>query len=109
MTSRISNIEAESQLSNILCNSFIDKLTYNITCWELRFVLAKGQSFCVSSAEIELPNIENWWDAIGNTPVSLNETNEPNDTIVAMCLFTTINQWPVNLVQIDKHGNLMVV
>ena len=106
MASLISNQEAESQLHKILCNAFMHKLTYNITSWQLYFITDKGQEICIHSAEIEVPDIESWWDGIGSTPVNLHKANEPNDTIAAICLFTIINQWPIDIVKVDKQGNL---
>lgn len=93
-------------VSSMLVGCGLNKISYYITGWDLRFIGKTGPEYSVYASDLEIPNYENWWESVRAMPVDLSDTNEPNDTIAAIVLFTALNKWPVNDVAIDDQGNL---
>jgi len=102
----ISNKEAQDYLSNILVGCSINKVSYYITGWDLRLISDNGTEYSIYASDIKVPNIDQWLNSIIQPPVNINDTNELEDTITAIIIFTVINKWPINKIQIDSQGNL---
>ena len=79
--------EIKEILNRNLINSYVDKVTYYITGWELHFISDKGE--CVlTAAEVELANNFDWSNLLNNSPIDLTDTNEQEDTLNAIAIFT---------------------
>lgn len=104
----ISKTTAQERISRMLIGSSIDRMTYYITGWELQLVSADSPEYIIIASEITLPNIDRWRGSVAELPLDLTDTNEPEDTIVAISIFTVLNKWPVSSIEIDGKGNLMV-
>ncbi len=108
MSIEISQNSAQERLSEMLVGCSINKVSYCITGWDLRLIGESGPEYIISASDIETPNISQWWDSINEPPISLTETNEPEDTITAITIFTVLNKWPICRVEIDEQSNLCV-
>ncbi len=106
MSIEISNQEAQATMTEMLVGCFINKVAYHITGWDFRLIGETGPEYNIYAAEVEVPNILQWWNSVKATPVDLGDTNEPEDTIVAMNIFTVVNKWPICRVSIDDQSNL---
>ncbi len=108
MSIEISQKKAQQQLSKMLIGCSINKISYYITGWDLRLIGESGLEYIISASDIKTPNINQWWDSISAPPISLTETNEPEDTITAITIFTVLNKWPICSVEIDEQSNLCI-
>jgi hypothetical protein len=106
MISQLSNTEAQNQVTVMLSGCSINKVSYFITGWEFRLIGEDGPEYIVHATHVSIPNKDQWWSSIKNPPVNLKDTNEPDDTIAAMNIFTVINKWPIGSVAIDPSGIL---
>ena len=106
MSREISKAEAQAKLSEILIGCSINKVSYYITGWDLRLIGESGPEYSLYTSEIQIPEIEKWWNNIGELPINLNNTNEADDTIAAINIFTVTNRWPVSSVAISHQNNL---
>lgn len=95
------------QISQWLTGSLIDSLTYYITGWELSFVNQEHHVDSVFS-EIEIMNPQDWGQISKSSPLDLTDTNEYEDTLNAIVLFTVINKYKVIKAQIDESNNLII-
>ena len=109
MNRQLSNTEAQSEVSAMLTGCSINKVTYYITGWEFRLIGEDGPEYTVHAMDVSIPNVEQWWSSIKDPPVNLKDTNEQDDTIAAICIFTVVNKWPISSVTIDPHGILILV
>ncbi|MDF7809589.1 hypothetical protein P4E94_19280 [Pontiellaceae bacterium B12219] len=109
MNKHISSTEAQSKLSEKLIGSSINRVTYDITSWEMRFIGTSSEEHILIASEISSTRLSDWWDSLGNMPVDLRDTNEADDTISAINIFTVLNRWPVTDLIIDERGNLELV
>ena len=107
MAKEITIEELQLALAEKLSNCSIDKISYNITCWELRFIHPHGNEYLLTASEIFVPNIEKWWSGICGLPVDIKNTNQAEDTIAAINIFTVLNKWPVSNVLLDSSGELL--
>ena len=108
MSIEISQKDAQEQLSKMLVGCSINKVSYYITGWDLRLIGESGPEYIIYASDIETPNINQWWDSINEPPISLTETNEPEDTITAISIFTVLNRWPICSIEIDEKSNLCI-
>lgn len=99
---------AQEQISELLVGSFIDQVQYYVTGWELRVITDSGTVYNVGAAEIEVPGAEQWWSSLPSPIFSLTDTNEPEDTLAAIAIFTVLNRWPINRTVVDGQGNLVL-
>lgn len=76
---------ANTKVSKWLVGSYIDKLTYYVTGWELSFVSSKFNVNAVFSEIITL-NPLNWDNLIENSPLNIVETIEFKDTLTSIVL-----------------------
>jgi len=106
MNREISKAEAQAKLSEILIGCSINKVSYFITGWDLRLIGESGPEYHLFTSEIRIPGIEKWWNNIGELPINLNNTNEADDTIAAINIFTVTNKWPISRITIDHQSNL---
>ena len=102
----ISKAIAQAKLSEILIGCTINKVSYFITGWELRLIGKSGPEYNVYAAEILISEINNWWNYMGELPVNPRDTNEADDTIAAINIFTVTNKWPVSGIAINHLSNL---
>lgn len=107
MTKEITIEELQLALTEKLIGCSVDKVSYNITSWELRFIHPEGSEYLLQAAEIFVPNIEEWWSGAINFPVNIKNTNEAEDTISAINIFTVLNKWPVSNVFVEPSGKLL--
>ena len=108
MSIEISQKKAQERLSKMLVGCSINKVSYYITGWDLRLITESGPEYFISASDIKTPNLDQWWNSIIEPPVSLTETNEPEDTITAISIFTVLNKWPICSVEIDEQSNLCI-
>jgi len=106
MNRKISNAEAQVKLSEILIGCSINKVSYFITGWDLRLIGESGPEHYLYTSEIRVSEIEKWWDNIGNLPINLKNTNEADDTIAAINIFTVANKWPISNITINHQSDL---
>jgi hypothetical protein len=106
MNKEISKAEAQDKLSEILVGCSINKVSYFITGWDLRLIGESGPEYNLYAAEIRIPEIDKWWITIGELPINLKNSNEADDTIAAMNIFTVTNKWPVSSIAINHQSNL---
>jgi len=102
MISQLSSTEAQSHILAMLSGCSINKVCYFITGWEFRLIGEDGPEYIIHATDVSVPNKEQWWGSIKNPPTNLKDTNEPDDTIAALSVFTVINKWPVSGVTIDS-------
>ena len=107
MAKEITTEELQLILTEKLIGSHVDKVSYNITSWELRFIHPQSDEYVLQASEIFVPNIEKWWSGVGNFPVNIKNTNEAEDTISAINIFTVLNKWSVSNVFVEPSGNLL--
>jgi hypothetical protein len=107
MTKEITINELQLALTEKLIGCSIDKISYNITTWELRFIHHQSGEYLLRASEIVVPNIEKWWSGTSNLPVNIRNTNEAEDTISAINIFTVLNKWPVSSVLVESSGALI--
>jgi hypothetical protein len=108
MATEISAEVASDLISRNLVGYSIDRISYYITGWELRLNSPSGPELQLSAAEIVAGDIEAMWGGLGELPIDLHNTNEPNDTLIAMILFTATNKWPITGASVDIPGNLII-
>ncbi len=106
MNINISIEDANSKLSNLMTGCSIDKVTYFITGWEIRFIGNNGKEVNLLATDVIVQDEVEWWKKLGNFPIDLRNTNEASDTLTAIALFTVVNKWPVSEVEIDEECNL---
>jgi len=106
MNREISKAEAQAKLSEILIGCSINKVSYFITGWDLRLIGESGHEYHLFTSEIRISAIEKWWNNIGELPINLKNTNEADDTIAAINIFTVTNKWPISSIKIDHQSNL---
>lgn len=90
----------------MLVGCSLNKISYYITGWDLRFTGKTSPEYRVYASDFEVPNYDSWRESVNATPVDLLDTNEPKDTIAAIVLFTALNRWPVRSTTIDDQGSL---
>lgn len=98
--------QLQSQLMQKLHGCSIDKFTYSVTSWQLRFIHPEAGEYLLAAGEVLVPDADNWWGGLGNLPVNIKDTNESADTIAALCIFTVLNKWPVVNVRLETNGAL---
>ncbi|KXX70854.1 hypothetical protein [Flammeovirga sp. SJP92] len=98
---------ANTKLSQWLKGAYIDKITYYITGWELSFTNKENEVDAVLS-KIELIDPHKWAPVPPSSPIDLRDTNEYNDTLIAIVLFTVINRHPINTISVDDKNNLII-
>ncbi len=108
MNKEINIEEVQSSASEKLVGCSIDKISYCITGWELRFIHSEGEEYYLSTSEILIPNLDNWWSKVSSLPIDLKNTNEADDTISAINIFTLTNKWPVTNISMGPGGNLQL-
>lgn len=98
---------AISKINKWLLGSYIDKVTYYVTGWELSFV---NNGYQISSifSDIKTLKPNNWTKLKENSPIDLENTNEPKDTINSIVLFTVLNKHSVIGVEIDEENKLSI-
>ncbi len=111
MARELSELEVNGLFKYIIGNWNINRITYNVTYWEIRFISpvnSKPDELYLIAAEIDAPNIDLWNKAMKSLPIDLSNTHEPNDTIVAIQLMTAINRHGVGRVLVEQSGNLVL-
>lgn len=98
---------ANTKISKWLVGSYVNKLTYYITGWELLFV---NDNYEVNSifSEITITKPLSWDKLIENSPLNIVESNEYEDTLTSIVLFTSVNMHPVISAEIDTQNNLII-
>ena len=107
MTKEITIVELQLAFTEKLVGCSVNKVSYNITSWELRFIHPQNREYLLQASEIFVPNIEKWWSGASNFPVNIKNTNEAEDTISAINIFTILNRWPVSNVFVEPSGELI--
>ena len=100
---------AQNILSKELGGASFDRIEYFISGWALRFVPAKGEDIILKAFDLTLDNIESWRHALSNCPIDILETNEPDDGIVAVALFSALNKAQISSVKVDNNLNLTIL
>ena len=108
MATIITNSAAQNTLNKELGGANFDGIEYFIAGWVLRFVPAKGKDIILKAFDLTLDNIESWRHSLSNCPIDILETNEPDDGIVAIALFSALNKAQISSVKVDKNFNLMI-
>ena len=106
MNKAISTSKAQNILRKFLISCNVDKICYHITGWSIRFISPQGSHITLNASAITMKNIKGWWQHLDKLPINLKDTNEAEDTIVAINLFTIINSHSLTKLSIDKIGNL---
>jgi hypothetical protein len=99
--------KANTIIKKWLVGGYIDKLTYYITGWELSFINTNYQVFSVFS-EIEVIKPKGWNKLIDNSPLNITNSNEFEDTITSIVLFTALNKHSIVSTEIDAKNNLFI-
>ena len=107
MAKEITIEELQLSLTEKLIGCSVDKVSYNITSWELRFIHPQSGEYLLQASEIFVPNVEKWWSVASNFPINIKNTNEAEDTISAINIFTVLNKWPVSNVFVEQRGELV--
>lgn len=107
MTFSKANNDITQILNSYLQDSYIDKVTYYITGWNLSFINQKNNCNLISS-ELEINNQFDWKSLISNSPIEIQDTNDPKDTLTAIVVFTLMNMHKVVKVDLDKKNNLIL-
>lgn len=109
MTEQLQNGEAAVMLKGWLNGASFDKFSYFITGWELRFLGGEAGEYLLNAAELTVPDTDAWSAALLKTPIDLSDTNKPTDVLVGAQLFSVINQWRVDEVEIGSSGSLSIM
>ena len=108
MTKELDNNVAQELISVILSGGSVNKVSYYVTGWELRILNGNGTEYNIVAAEIQAPGIHGWWASVDDPSFSLTDTNEPEDTLVAIAIFTVLNKWPIETIRLDDQSNLFI-
>lgn len=78
--------------------------------WLLAFADIGGDVYIVDSvfSDITLLKPTNWVKLIENPPINIGETNESEDTLSAIVLFTVLNKYSITAAVIDDENNLIL-
>jgi len=99
---------AQELISAILVGCSLDKVCYYVTGWELGVLDGNGTEYNIVTAEIQALGIQEWWESVDDPSFSLTDTNEPEDTLVAIAVFTVLNKWPIKFIRLDEQSNLSI-
>jgi hypothetical protein len=88
---------ARALLTSTLCGLVIDKISYSVTEWRLRFATAGDFSFWC--AELACPDATQWQKSLIQAPFQLDPSNELS-AAVALAVFEIANKFPVESVDV---------
>jgi len=98
--------DTAKRFAALLVDRYISRVTYYITGWELFIVLDNGSEIRICTAEVRIPEQENWLTRLATPPFDLQEGNETEDTASAIAVFNVINSFPITDVLITNEGTL---
>jgi hypothetical protein len=106
---KLSELEANRILKLIITGWNINRISYHVSGWEIRFISPsneKPDEVCLWASDVTIPNVNLWRDKFEGLSTELNNTFEPDDTLVAIHLMSVINTHNVETAFVDSAGNL---
>ena len=104
-TLQIDSERCSKVLRPLLVGAYIDKISYFVTGWNLRFMHASNGETMIYVADLTTADASRLRDFFGNSPIDLTG-NDPEDTVTATVLFGVVNSFQVVNVDVAEAGNV---
>ncbi|MEM1037667.1 MAG: hypothetical protein AAGI14_13005 [Pseudomonadota bacterium] len=106
---KLSNEDAAEVLRKTLLGSSINSITCFITGWELRLTShppSLSEEYYLEASEIIVPNENEWWASLKETPVSLAVDHDDDLVLASIILFRALNMHSIKAIEVLDEGDI---